>query len=260
MGQALNRINQKFFHIAFVVTFIVSGSCLADDSIVIVKSTGKVTVQESGRKDRAVGTKSILPAKNTLTTGPDGRAVVRVGETGYVVLEKNSRIDLEKKSDHAGFFRQLTGMIYYAINALHGKQNKHVQVITSTGTIGIRGTRFLVTDESDRKEIGMRKGEVNVTSPDTDYEIHRKSEQDEFEAFKQEGRDAIAKQRREFEEYKAKAAKEFIEYKREFTLGANRMVSFDGKRVEDKPLSKETEADMGSLEEFSKEWIEQVKD
>jgi hypothetical protein len=130
----------------------------------------------------------------------------------------------------------------------------------STATIGIRGTRFLVADLPERKEIGMRKGLINVTSPDKDFEIHRKAEQDEFQAFKLEGKDAIAKEQREFEEYKAKSEREFVEYKREFTLGANRMVTFDGKRVDDRPLSGETQKDLESLEAYGKEWIEDVRD
>jgi hypothetical protein len=140
------------------------------------------------------------------------------------------------------------------------RSEKPVEVRTSAGTIGIRGTRFLVTDISDRKEVGMRKGQVSVTSLDADFEIHRKAELDEFEAFKQEAKDAIAKEKREFEEYKAKSAREFIEYKHEFTLAANRMASFDGKRVDDRPLSAESKADMESLEDYSREWIKQVQD
>lgn len=65
---------------------------------------------------------------------------------------------------------------------------------------------------------------VISSSPVTEgeFEIHKKAEQDEFE------------------QYKANTQKEFIEYKREFGLEANRMASFDGKRVVDSPLSGET--------------------
>jgi hypothetical protein len=71
-----------------------------------------------------------------------------------------------------------------------------------------------VTDIAGRNEIGMRKGLISVTSPEGEFEIHKKAEQDEFEAFKQEAEVAITKENREFEEYKADTQKEFIEYKR----------------------------------------------
>ena len=185
--------------------------------------------------------------------------MVRVGETGYIVVEKNSTIEVGRVKDHANFFRQVTGIIYYAVNTLR-QSLQPIEIQMSTANIGIRGTRFLVADLPERKEIGMRKGLISVTSPDKGFEIHRKAEQDEFEAFKQQGKDAIVKEKRDFEEYKAKSEREFVEYKREFTLGANRMASFDGKRVDDRPLSGETQKDMETLEAYGREWIKEVQD
>lgn len=240
---------------------LAANACFADgDTVEIVKAEGSVVTSEAaGKPEKAVATKSVLPAKNVLATGPDGRAVVRVGQTGYIVLEKNSKIEIDKSRGGAGFLRQLTGMIYYAINSIKGDQQK-LQVRTATATIGIRGTRFMIAEMDDRKEIGMRKGEVSVTSPEGEFEIHRKAEMDEFEAYKQEAAEAIAKQKRDFEEYKAKTQREFVEYKREFSLGANRMASFDGKHVEDRPLSPESIKDLESAESYADEWLKQVQD
>jgi ferric-dicitrate binding protein FerR (iron transport regulator) len=181
-----------------------------------------------------------------------------MGNAGYIVLEKNSKVELGNPKDRAGFLRQLSGMVYYALNTIKGKDN--LEVRTKTATIGVRGTRFLVTDMPERNEIGMRKGLVSVTSPEGEFEIHRKAEQDEFEAYKQEARDVIAKEKREFDEYKAKTEREFVEYKREFSLGANRMASFDGKRVVDRPLSAESEKDMATMESYAEEWLKEVRD
>ena len=232
----------------------------AGDDIEIVKAEGKVmTSDASGKQEKAVGTKSIVPPKNVLSTGPDGRAVVRMGNRGFIVLEKNSKVELGEKGDNAGFLRQLTGMIYYAVNKLKGDQSE-LKVRTKTATIGVRGTRFLVSDTEERNEIGMRKGLVNVTSSDGDFEIHRKSEQDEFEAYKREGMDAIAKEKKAFEEYKADTEREFIEYKNEFNLGANRMASFDGKRVVDRPLSAEVVRDMEDIESYAAAQLKLVRD
>lgn len=240
---------------------MISGACIAaGDDIEIVKAEGKVTTSDpSGKQEKAVGTKSILPSKNVLTTGPDGRAVVRMGKSGFIVLEKNSKVEIGSSGGYAGFLRQLTGMIYYAVNKIKGDQ-QNLQVRTKTATIGVRGTRFLIADTELRNEIGMRKGLVSVTSLEGDFEIHRKSAQDEFEAYQQEARDAIAKEKKEFEEYQASTEREFVEYKREFSLGANRMASFDGKRVLDRPLSAESVKDMESIESYADYWLKQVHD
>ena len=117
-----------------------------------------------------------------------------------------------------------------------------------------------MTDVEGRNEIGMRKGQVSVTSPEGEFEIHKKAELDEFEAYKKAGEAEIAKKVREFEEYKASTQQEFIEYKREFSLGADRMASFSGKRVEDIPLSGETKKDMESIESYAEQWIKEVRD
>lgn len=240
---------------------LLSGACVAaGDDIEIVKAEGKVTLSDpSGKQEKTVGTRSVLPPKNVLATGPDGRAVVRMGKTGFIVLEKNSKVELGEKGDNAGFLRQLTGMIYYALNKLKGDQ-KDIRVRTSTATIGVRGTRFLIADIEGRNEVGMRKGLVSVTSLEGEFEIHRRSAQDEFEAYQQEARDAIAREQKEFEEYKAGTEREFVEYKNEFSLGANRMASFDGKRVQDRPLSAESVKDMESIEIYAGAWLKLVRD
>lgn len=231
----------------------------AEETIEVVSAEGSVMSGDiRGKANKSVKPKSILPNKNVVVTGPNARAVVRVGASGFIVIGKNSQVEINKSTDNAGLFRQVTGMIYYAMNSVKGK--RPIEVRTSTATIGIRGTRFLVTDISGRNEIGMRKGLVNVTSPDGEFEIHKKAEQDEFEAFKHEGEVAVAKEKREFEEYKANTQQEFIEYKREFSLGENRMATFDGKRVVDRPLSEETKKDMESFESYSERWLKDVRD
>ncbi len=244
-----------------LAALLLAGAVYAGEQpIEVVAAEGSVTVGDSaGKGTRPVQTKSTLPPGGVLTTGPDSRAVVRVGSDGYIVVGKNSQVEINKKEDSPGFFRQVTGMIYYALNAIKGKRNA-IEVRTTTATLGVRGTRFLVTETEARKEVGMRKGLINVTSPEGEFELHKQAEQDEFEAFKREAREAIDKQKREFEEYKARTQQEFIEYKREFTLGANRMATFDGKKVVERPLSEETKKDMESFESYADQWLKQVQD
>ena len=244
--------------LAAVMALFTTANCKADALIEVVKAEGKVEVRQQEQPSTTVSSKSILPARNILTTGPTGRAVVRVGNSGFIVVEKNSSIEINQSSASAEFFRHITGMIFYAMNTVRGP--RPVEIRTASAIIGIRGTRFLVADLPDRKEIGMRKGIVNVTSPNEEFEIHKKMQEDEFAAFKKEGQDAIDAERRKFNEYKASNEREFVEYKREFKLGADRMVSFDGKRVSEAALSGESKKDMESLETYAAEWLSEVRD
>lgn len=256
----MKKFNSVISLLACLSGLLITINVYAEDGIEVVASEGSVTMSDSLAKTvTPVQSKSQLSTGNIISTGPTARAVVRVGSDGFVVIGKNSQIEINKTRNETGFFRQISGIVYYAINSIKGNQRR-MTVKTSTATIGIRGTRFIVTDIPDRNEIGMRKGLVNVASPDGEFEIHKKAEQDEFDAYKQEAAAAIAKEQQEFEAYKVNTQKEFIEYKSEFGLEANRMASFDGKRVHDRPLSGETRNDMESLENFADAWVKEVRD
>ena len=175
----------------------------AAERVEIVKAEGGVSFSKaSGGKSKNVTTKSILPAANVVSTDENGRAVIQIGNTGYIVMEKNSQVEINTVDNHAEFFRHLTGIVYYAVNSLKGKDRK-LDVRTKASTIGIRGTRFLVTDEKDHSEIGMRKGTISVTSLQGDFEIHKQSEQDEFEAMKKEGEAAVNKRNKKRFQHKS---------------------------------------------------------
>jgi hypothetical protein len=249
----------KLFVLAFAVTYSVSAVAV-DGGLTIVKSEGEVLAKDSsGKPVNVESSGSVFPTNYVLETGANGRAVVRIGTSGYVVLNRNSKIEISKGNDNSALFRHVTGMIYYALNKIKGGQQP-LRVQTNTATLGIRGTRFLVVDTPGRGEVGMRKGLVSVTSLEGEFEIHKKAEQSEFEAYLQNANRAIAKEKSEFEAYKANLEKEFVEYKSEFKLGANRMASFDGKRVEDKPLSEESKLDMENVESYADAWLKEIHD
>lgn len=244
----------------FISGLVMATPVFAAGVIELVKVEGGVTVSDKpDGKQKAVASKSALPASPVLSTGADGRAVVRVGNTGFIVLEKNSRVEINNTNDRSGFFRQLTGMVYYAVNSIKGK-DRTLEVRTKVATMGIRGTRFLVADTPDRLEVGMRKGTLAVQSPNAEFEIHKQAELDGFEAMKREGEAAVSKEKSDFNAYKESMQREFVEYKREFALGAGRMALFDGKRVDDRPLGGTTQQDMDALEGYAGEWLKEVRD
>jgi hypothetical protein len=256
----MSFIKSKIYLIVLGLGIAISNVSLAAETIEVVKAEGNLTISDTtGNNQKKVKLNDALPPANILATGSDGRAVVRVGNTGYVVLEKNSKVEINSANDHAGFFRQLSGIIYYAVNTIK-KSDRKLEVRIKTATMGIRGTRFIVTNVDDRTEVGMRKGLLNVESPSGDFEIHKKSELDEFQAMQQEAEAEIDAQKRSFEKFQADSEHEFIEFKKSFSLGKDRMVSIDGKRVDDKPLSGESKKDMETLEDFAEKWVSKVQD
>lgn len=234
-------------------------SCVAAEMIEVMKQEGAVEIIEQDKPAVAVASKRLPNMRYVFKTGATGRAVVRVGEYGIIVVEKNSTVEVDRSSSAAHVFRQVTGMIFYAMNKVRGSM-RPVSVKTKTAVLGIRGTRFLVVEQEGRNEVGMRKGAVTVTSPEEEFEIHRSLVENEFSEFKKEARDAIARERREFNAYKANSDREFVEFKREFTLGADRMVSFDGRRVTESGLSQRSKQEIESIESYAAEWIKEVRD
>lgn len=247
---------------AMLLFCMVANVAIAAEGVEVVTAEGKVTAEDSaGKLAKPVHSKSVVESGNILATGADARAVVKVSNDGFVVMGKNSKVELTPSTrDKPGFFRQISGIVYYAINSIKGKR-RAVEVRTATTTIGIRGTRFIVTETDDSKEIGMRKGEINVASESGgDFEIHKQDVKDEFAAYKRESQAAMEKSAKEFEDYKQQTEKEFVEFKKEFSLSADRMATFEGNRVVEKPLSEESRMNMQSFEDYAGEWLKKVRD
>jgi hypothetical protein len=236
-------------------------TCFAVDTVEIVKSEGSVTVSKTeDDKPQTAAPHGRLPSVNVLSTGENGRAVVRVGNAGYIVLGKSSQIEIDNSGGITGFFRHVTGMAYFAFNTIKGKE-RPIEVKTRIYTIGIRGTRFLVTDMPDRNAIGMRKGAVSVSSlSEEGFEIHKRATVEGVAAMKAEAQAAMNKERTAFETYKENVQQDFVEYKRELQLGADRMLSFDGNRADEQPLDVTTKNDLESLESYAGAWINKVRD
>jgi hypothetical protein len=204
-----------------------------------------------------VGTR--LAEGGTIETGDNGRVVVKLGTTGFAVLDRKSKLEVPPPKERAGLLRQITGWIYYAIRS-DSNRKEHVSVRTTVATIGIRGTRFLVVDVPGRNEVGMRKGQVNIESPEGEFELLRTAEKDEFESYKQQGSAAVEQEKKDFEKFEASTKSEFAQYTREFTLGADRQAVFDGKQVREQALSAEARQEMESAEDFGARWLATVKD
>lgn len=226
----------------------------------VVRVEGSAQVRDAaGVAQGAVRVGTKLSPGGTVETGENGRVVVKLGSTGFAVLDHRSKLEVAPRKESAGLLRQITGWIYYAIR--HDANRKEpVTVRTTVATIGIRGTRFLVVDVPGRNELGMRKGLVSVESPEGEFELHRLVEKDEFEAYKQQGSAAVDKEKKDFDKFEAATKMEFAQYTREFTLGADRQAVFDGKQVREQALSAEAKREMESAEDFGAAWLKTVKD
>jgi len=254
---------RKIFGLA--VTFAIMASsvsvCLAQPELPeVVRVDGTAQTRDAnGKVMGAVKVGTRLPAGGSLETGDSGRVVVRLGNTGFAVLDRKSKLEVAPRQDRLSWLRHVTGWIYYAVNR-DAARKEPVGVRTTVATIGIRGTRFLIVDVPGRSELGMRKGQVRVESPEGEFELRREAEQNEFEAYKQQGDAALEREKEDFKKFEASTRTEFAEYTREFTLGAERQAVFDGRQVREQALSAEARREMESAEDYAAEWLKTVQD
>jgi hypothetical protein len=127
----------------------------------------------------------------------------------------------------------------------------------------VRGTTFIVYADASGNGVALQEGRLNIESPGEEYELHIRREQDEFAAFKQEAQEKTEEMNREFDSYKNQIKREFVEYRKSFTLDANRVIRFNGNRVDltsmDSADNAEISAAFGDFEQEAGELLEQFR-
>jgi len=256
------KLNLLSIVLALCVTIcpVLAGAAEAHE-VEIVRVDGTAEVRGAdGKPGPAVKPGTRVPPGGTITTGDNGKVVVKLQNSGFAVLDNKSKLEVNRTSNGAlGVLRHVTGWIYYALSRT-AHRDRQAQIQTSVAVLGIRGTRFLVVILPDRQEVGMRKGTINVESPEGEFELNRADEKAEFDAYKEQGRVAVEKEQEDFRKYQESTKKEFAEYVREFSLGANRQAVFDGKRVREQALSAQLQRDMEAAEFYAGEWLDKVQD
>jgi len=203
----------------------------------IIKIEGDVKILRSGEIKKSKAEKnSDLFKDDMVVTEKDSVAVLVFADKSKVVLDEKSKLKIE------GFdnLKQDGGKVFYSIK----KRGAHgLKVATNFAVIGVKGTKFLVTDDEKSKKISLKSGLIGVQSLKEEFELHRKQEMDEYEAYK-------AQMRGEFEEYKKKMQEEFVEFVKEFDLKPNKTVSFDGNKVSEDSSPEEIAAEFEKFERY----------
>ncbi|MDQ1363258.1 MAG: hypothetical protein QG652_1119, partial [Pseudomonadota bacterium] len=184
------------------------------------------------------------------------KAVVQFDDGALSVMDEKSSLRVEQ----SGWLSQLGGKVYYTFRKVLGTKEEPKQVKTGFATIGIRGTTFIVVDTAEGKSVALQTGLLNIESPGEDYAVVTKQGTEDFESFKQKMQEQQQATKREFEEYKEKTAKEFIEYKKSFDLQANRVVSFNGNRVNEAALDESFSNQFGNFESFAGQHIKAYRE
>lgn len=219
----------------------------------ILKVNGDVQViNERGEIRKVEESQFVIREMDTVVTKKGGKAVVQFSDGALSVLNEKSSIRVEKTN----WLSHIGGKIYFTFRKVFGERR---QVKAKFATIGIRGTTFIVYDDENGEGVALQEGQLDVESPGEAFEIHRQKELSEYEAFLLEAQQSKQALQDEYDTYKKDLKKEFIEYKKSFTLEANRVISFDGKRVDETEMGEDVKAEFDDFEEIAGEMLEEFR-
>lgn len=223
----------------------------------IVKIQGQVYVENSkGEKKQVDSQPFLVNSDETVLTKKGSKAVLQFDDGAMSVLDEKSSLRVEK----SGWLSQLGGKVYYIFRKVF-KKEKSKKVTTRFATIGIRGTTFIVDVEKGSEQVALQEGKLNIESPDEDYEFYKPAAvANDFSDYQTQQKERQNKLNDEFKSYKKDLKKDFIEYKKNFNLEANKVVSFNGKRVEENDLNKDWQSSFDDFSQFSQDYIGAYKE
>ncbi|MBL6999364.1 MAG: FecR domain-containing protein [Gammaproteobacteria bacterium] len=205
--------------------------------VVHAQSMGEV-IRSENMPDYPAGTR--IAEDSEIKTGDGQRIAIKTQQGDVLIANQNATIKLVKP----GFFSHLFGKIYYFISS--GK-DRNVAVQTSTATLGIRGTKFIIdTDQADnsKERVSLVEGALNFDSNDDElFQLYRQRELDEFELYRKQ-------QMTEFQEFKQQMMEEFVAYKASIQLEAGFALQFDGKKAVRAPLDPSVNSEIEEFEQF----------
>ncbi len=221
----------------------------------VLKFSGDVEVVNAKGERRFV--KKVdepLNEMDTIVTKKGGRIVVRFDDGALSSLDEKSRLRVEKTN----WFSYLGGKVYFTFKKVFGESRR---VKTRAATIGVRGTTFIISENSEQngESVALKEGLLQIESTGPAFEIHKKKIMDEFAQFKQQHQQAQQKMQDEFEQYKKQTQQEFVEYRRNFTLQPNRVINLTGYRVDEIAMTEVNKADFESFESEAEDLIKEFR-
>lgn len=211
-----------------------SASCWADCQsglAELIKIEGLVSIKPAGKIVRQTPKKLPFP----LCQGDEvhtfsGRALVSDPAKDTIVVDADSVLAIKGRNT-LGVNK---GNVLFEIQKRTGANP--VQVATRLTVIGVKGTRFLVSDQGKSLSVTMDEGVVDVKSTTGSIRFFREKavqEQLEFETFKREGQLALETEKKAFETYKENQQREFVGYVRNIELSAGSSLELEpGQAVE----------------------------
>ena len=142
---------------------------------------GSVQIINSVAQSRALQKGDVISESDTVTTGKDSTAQIKMRDGGYIVIRPDSQLKFdsfifsgEQDGSERSFFSLLKGGIRAITGLIGQKHKKNYRIATPDSTIGIRGTdheTYVVTAGSPLAALApvgtynkVNRGETTITT------------------------------------------------------------------------------------------------
>ena len=192
-----------------------------------VEGVVKVKHKDSIKKSRLKKGDAIAPG-DIISTYRNAHAVLKLADQSDVVLGERAVIAFADQLD----LRQSGGKVFYKITSKDVKNR--LKIKTDFAIIGIKGTTFIVSADTNRSYVALKEGVIGIESIKEEFEHYKKKGMSEYEAF-------VKRQQEGFEKYKRQQEEYVVTITKEFDLESGNVVSFNGNKAIEKPLSDDDE-------------------
>lgn len=135
----------------------------------ILEVQGSAIVTPEGGQGAAAAVDTQLHLKDTVTTGPNSRVfILFIDDTELTLSEKTQvRIDdyiysADDTQGNKALYSIMMGTFQYISGLIGKKDNPDVQIQTSVGSIGIRGTDFWAGELDGEYAVAVNEGRVSL--------------------------------------------------------------------------------------------------
>ncbi len=144
----------RLMGVVLSVVFLVSGSAVAEEATIgrVKNSSGSAFIVSAGERRAAVAGSPVLQG-DVLETGVDGSMGIMFKDESRLSLGPDTQLVVDEyvfvpEDEKASFVsRMLRGTLLYVSGTIAKISPEAASVETPVGTIGIRGTRFMVKME-----------------------------------------------------------------------------------------------------------------
>ena len=251
--------------IAVALLLLAPASMAANMEGRISRVSGKVEVLTATGEVRQAETGMAIATGDRVITRAGAQAVLEFNNGSLTVMGERSRLQVQASMTDS-WLSQLGGRIYYAFRKLAaqsrapGVRNANSrQVRTPFATLGVRGTVFIVAVLEDEKGVALQEGRIEVESPQGRFEVHRQKQARDFDAYRKSADKAAQAIESEWRRHKQQLDSEFVEYQQSFSLEPEKVLRFDGRKVNEEEMNEKTRARFGEFEKYAGELLNQYK-